>query len=146
MEDENLYLKWGRAGPTSNFHTKGKGQACERRRATLPECNLTCSIYVYNMSPLGMALASQHKGNCESPTQKGEHLHQSLCVCMGVCVCEYVCVLVWLCVAVWAVAVWAVAGCVCVCVWLCVSVCGCVGCCGLCVSGCGCVVVCGWLD
>ena len=26
VEDENLYLKAGRAGPICNFHTKGKGR------------------------------------------------------------------------------------------------------------------------
>ena len=98
-------------------------QACEWLRALLPETSLICLIYVYNLSPLGRAFASQHKRR----VPKRVWLYVSVCV--AVCVC------VWLFWLLWAVCVCEqLCLCVCVCMHLCVPV-------RVYVTLCGCVVV-----
>ena len=53
VEDDNLYLKEAalalKATSTLRARGKARAKALERRRAALPENNLICLIYVYNM-------------------------------------------------------------------------------------------------
>ena len=94
---------------TLRARAKARAQACEWLRALLPETSPICLIYVYSLSPLGRAFASQHKRR----VPKRVWLYVSVCVwlCVSVCGCFGCC---GLCVS--------VSGCACVYV----SVCGCV--------------------
>ena len=74
-EDEILYLREAalalKAISTLRARAGARAKACKLCRAALPENSLTCAMYVYSISPLGVALASQHTGICENAKKKG---------------------------------------------------------------------------
>ena len=66
VEEETLHLKKEaalalKAITTLRARARAISQACEWLRASRPEASPICLVYVYSLSPLGRAFASQHK-------------------------------------------------------------------------------------